>query len=365
VYTVPSGYECNAENTLCFRHSTTNANRKTAGWTCKAEEARVCTYQDMQELCASGLTPYMAANAGWYGDHGTVTSSGNWDNEYGVWNSNSCGSNNDGAAQHSGSSMAYTCCKSGDKPAADAVTCPTGLTQGTTNGEICYSSNLQAATDAHTARVACGTDAMGNSHVCTYADTFQMCGAGINPYSGSNNGWYGDHGLYTAQSNYNWDDEYGTWNRASCTENNDGPAYHYDNNFAYRCCGAASQIGSSVKVCPSGFTKSGTVCWMIPDGNPSSTATEAMDYCKGQRSHMCTHSEMIEACDNGSGNTIYGDSSGWYGDHGVASTSGTWDNYFGTWNSASCPTSGNNDGPPYIRSSTFKFRCCARAYPAY
>merc|ERR1711937_1013505 len=110
-------------------------------------------------------------------------------------------------------------------------------------------------------------------------------------------------------------------------------------------------------------TKSGTVCWMIPDGNPSSTATEAMDYCKTQRSHMCTHNEMIEACDNGSGNTIYGDSSGWYGDHGVSSTSGTWDDYFGTWNSASCPTTGNNDGPPYTRTSSFKFRCCARAYP--
>ena len=81
----------------------------------------------------------------------------------------------------------------------------------------------------------------------------------------------------------------------------------------------------------------------------------AMDTCKtlptagsGLYAHVCTYAETETAC--AAGYSPYTQSSGWYGDLGQA------DDYFQTWNSASCAS--NNTGSPTLSSNNMYYRCC-------
>ena len=67
-----------------------------------------------------------------------------------------------------------------------------------------------------------------------YAVIQQICGTGVDPY-GALNGWYGDHGREETAGNT--DDEFLTWNYASCTDNNDGPAVSATTaSYPFHCC---------------------------------------------------------------------------------------------------------------------------------
>ncbi|MFA5100467.1 MAG: hypothetical protein WC547_06265 [Candidatus Omnitrophota bacterium] len=109
--------------------------------------------------------------------------------------------------------------------------CRTGF-WGVGDGRLCVESTLRGPSDAHTAIGTCKSVAPG-CRVCTHTDMQQACGAGFAPY-GASRGWYGDHGV---ASGGNWDDEYGTWNSASCGNNNDGSAYEATSySYNFRCC---------------------------------------------------------------------------------------------------------------------------------
>lgn len=100
------------------------------------------------------------------------------------------------------------------------------------DGRICMEATMRGPADAWTAIGTCKGIVPG-CRVCTHTDFQQACGAGRTPYTTST-GWYGDHGV---SSGGNWDDEYGTWNTASCSNNNDGPANEAAAaSFNYRCC---------------------------------------------------------------------------------------------------------------------------------
>jgi hypothetical protein len=100
------------------------------------------------------------------------------------------------------------------------------------DGRLCVESTLRGRSVAWVAIKACKAVAPG-CRLCTHTDMQQACGAGFNPY-GATPGWYGDHGVAPG---LNWDDEFGTWNSASCADNNDGPASEAaaQSNY-YRCC---------------------------------------------------------------------------------------------------------------------------------
>lgn len=88
------------------------ANMHLAIAACKAAGpgARVCTHNDFQQACGSGLAPYNGVAAGWYGEHGQVAG-GDFDDEFITWNMGGCADNNDGAAQHAaGIALPYKCC---------------------------------------------------------------------------------------------------------------------------------------------------------------------------------------------------------------------------------------------------------------
>ena len=123
----------------------------------------------------------------------------------------------------------------------------------TPNGEIC-ASTLQGKTNMFNAIGNCRNH---KGHVCTHNDMMQLAAYG-NPWSGSTNGWYGDHGKAPGG---NWDDEYGTWNRGSYDANNDGPAYHAaEGNYHYRCCAMSPTLGGRTRTCPGGFKRFGSIC---------------------------------------------------------------------------------------------------------
>jgi len=318
--------------------------------TCFAQEARVCTHGDMQELCGSGMNPFEGHSAGWFGDHGSVHG-GDWDDEYGTWNRNWCDKNNDGATAHANNVKPFRCCRSGALSAGRTAVCPNQLTaMSTQNGEIC-ASGFQSQTNIHTAFDRCRGM---KGHVCLHNDMQQLCGGG-NPFQGSSRGWFGDHGT---ASGGNWDDEFGTWDNEVCNGDNDGKAYHSHHSYKYRCCAASTAVqehGTTVtKECDAGFTRYGGLCWMNP--NVRKNAHDAIEHCRGLKAHMCEHVEMQTVCAHGK--NPYGDSQGWYGDHGKRGSS--WDDHYGSWNHGNC--AGNNDGPAYSSGHSFTFRCCKRAF---
>jgi len=318
--------------------------------TCFAQEARVCTHGDMQELCGSGMNPFEGHSAGWFGDHGSVHG-GDWDDEYGTWNRNWCDKNNDGPTAHANNVKPFRCCRSGALSAGRTAVCPNQLTaMSTQNGEIC-ASGFQSQTNIHTAFDRCRGM---KGHVCLHNDMQQLCGGG-NPFQGSSRGWFGDHGT---ASGGNWDDEFGTWDNEVCNGDNDGKAYHSHHSYKYRCCAASTAVqehGTTVtKECDAGFTRYGGLCWMNP--NVRKNAHDAIEHCRGLKAHMCEHVEMQTVCAHGK--NPYGDSQGWYGDHGKRGSS--WDDHYGSWNHGNC--AGNNDGPAYSSGHSFTFRCCKRAF---
>jgi hypothetical protein len=99
------------------------------------------------------------------------------------------------------------------------------------NGRICVSA-VQAQSSAFDAIGTCKGMGPG-SRVCTHNDLQQACGSGMNPYSGIAQGWYGDHGIATGG---NMDDEFMTWNRGFCDDNNDGVSLHAFQNLSFVCC---------------------------------------------------------------------------------------------------------------------------------
>jgi hypothetical protein len=104
------------------------------------------------------------------------------------------------------------------------------------DGRICMdATGVRAAATMTTAIATCKALAPG-CRVCTHNDFQQACGAGIgNPYGGVATGWYGDHGLAAGG---NFDDEFLTWNSATCSDNNDGAPVDHNTatTLAYRCC---------------------------------------------------------------------------------------------------------------------------------
>merc|ERR1719210_1106454 len=296
------------------------------------------------------MNPFEGHSAGWFGDHGSVHG-GDWDDEYGTWNRNWCDKNNDGATAHANNVKPYRCCRSGALSTGRTAVCPNQLTaMSTQNGEIC-ASGFQSQTNIHTAFDRCRGM---KGHVCLHNDMQQLCGGG-NPFQGWSQGWFGDHGT---ASGGNWDDEFGTWDNQVCNGDNDGKAYHSHTSNTYRCCAASTAVqehGTTItKECDAGFTRYGGLCWMNP--NVRKNAHDAIEHCRGLKAHMCEHVEMQTVCAHGK--NPYGDSQGWYGDHGKRGSS--WDDHYGSWNHGNC--AGNNDGPAYSSGHSFTFRCCKRAF---
>jgi len=192
--------------------------------TCKLKKAHVCTHNDMMQLAHFG-NPWQGSNTGWYGDHGTAPG-GNWDNEFGTWNSGSYSSNNDGAAHEQGTSFHFRCCGTGEH----LNSCPSGFS---VHNGICY-RNPGFSRNIHDALETCYNL---QSHVCEHNDMQQICSSGFNPYTGNSHGWYGDHGKAPGG---NWDDEYGSWNRAACVTDTDGEARQGSTDLSFRCCTAAT-----------------------------------------------------------------------------------------------------------------------------
>merc|ERR1712146_28754 len=144
-------------------------------------------------------------------------SGGNWDDEYGTWNHHAYSSNNDGPAYHAGQHRwPYRCCTY-----PTYTRCPSHYTRA---GGRCF--RRHGTNDIYGALSQCRRE---GTRLCHHIDMQSICGHGHNPYSHSNNGWYGDHGF---ASGGNWDDEYGTWNNRHCSSNNDGPAFHSNHRFA-------------------------------------------------------------------------------------------------------------------------------------
>jgi hypothetical protein len=102
------------------------------------------------------------------------------------------------------------------------------------DGRICMeAAGVRPAATMTVAIGACKALAPG-CRVCTHNDMQQACGAGLNPYTPASTGWYGDHSFVTSGDG---DDEYLTWNRNFCDDNNDGPSSLSNTaTLAYRCC---------------------------------------------------------------------------------------------------------------------------------
>ena len=141
---IPPGYTCTSDMTMCFKKMTAAASAHSAIGECKKDEARVCEYLDHMQLCAQGLNAKDHGSIGWFGDHGKA-SGGNNDDEYGTWNSyhsNVCNSNMDGPAKHAHESKVYSCCRG---PSVTRIatmgTCPPETNaMRTTDGDVCAKS---------------------------------------------------------------------------------------------------------------------------------------------------------------------------------------------------------------------------------
>ena len=206
------------------------------------------------------------------------------DDEYMTWNRNHYTPNNDGPAYHQNKhSLPYRCCNS-----APGTVCPAGFTL---TGATCMKDTHSQAT-YYVAQDTCRSN---GAHVCSHAEMMEMCGNGANPYSGDGNGWFGDHGTTTGG---NWDDEFLTWNRNHCTENNDGPAYHQTAvNLPYRCCNSAPGT-----VCPADFKLVGATC--MKDPKKKASYYSAQDTCMASSAHICSHKEMMEMCSTEAGHDV-------------------------------------------------------------
>jgi hypothetical protein len=112
--------------------------------------------------------------------------------------------------------------------------------------------------------------------------------------------------------------------------------------------------------CPNGYYQAGpNVCIeSAATPHPATDAFMAAATCRTmQGGHVCSHSEMFQACAAVGTNGIpatynpYGGATlGWYSDHGPLD-----DMYF-EWNNASCAD--NNDGPPQPAPTLLPYRCC-------
>lgn len=243
---------------------------------------------------------------------------------------------------HSGYTLSGSTCK-----VSNQLETPHGWTC-TARKDICYKS--MPASNHHHAINECKQ--LG-ARVCEHNDMMELCGAGFNPYNAGVHGWYGDHGTATAGGN-NWDDEYGTWNRNKCDNNNDGPAQDAGDSLPYNCC-KMGDMSSGDDGCPSNLstikTSNGEICAGVLESPASMHA--AIDVCKLKKAHVCTHNDMMQLAFYG--NPWAGSQTGWYGDHGTA-VDGDWDNEFGTWNVDNY--SSNNDGVAHDQAHSFHFRCC-------
>ncbi len=111
----PSGWWSAAYGRVCMEQTERGiANMWNAIGACKGlgNGARVCTHNDFQQICGTGVDPY-GASSGWYGDHGDNPNEGanNSDDDYLIWNMNYCANNNDGSARGADAvSLNYHCC---------------------------------------------------------------------------------------------------------------------------------------------------------------------------------------------------------------------------------------------------------------
>jgi hypothetical protein len=114
------------------------------------------------------------------------------------------------------------------------------------DGRLCMQSTLQPAAymydNVSTGAIHVCQGVGPGAHVCTFTEFREACGAGMNPYGGVATGWYGDHSVITSTTVLanmgDWDDEYGGWNAADCTsDNNDAPAAQATSvSKQFRCC---------------------------------------------------------------------------------------------------------------------------------
>lgn len=112
--------------------------------------------------------------------------------------------------------------------------------------------------------------------------------------------------------------------------------------------------------CPTGYYQAGpNLCIeSTATAHPPTDAFTAANTCRTmQGGHVCSRSEMFQACASLGTNGIpatynpYGGATlGWYSDHGPLD-----DTYF-EWNNASCLD--NNDGPPQAATVMLSYRCC-------
>lgn len=217
---------------ICTTSVQSAATAHNAIGTCRGNGGHVCLHGEMQQLCGSGSNPYDDVTSGWYGDHG-IASGGNTDDEYCIWSSASCASNNDGIPAQSGGNKAFRCCRAPDS--ANGGTLPKTcdhLTGFDLSGGICWDdpNPSETKTMSQAIEICWGLRA----HVCTHVE-MQSIGATTNPY-GEQPGWYGNHGVNT-----DWDDEYMTWNGANVANNNDGaPRASTESSLPFRCCALAA-----------------------------------------------------------------------------------------------------------------------------
>jgi hypothetical protein len=206
----PTGYTCTSDFSLCYK-SQTAATLETAFQTCAADNARVCSEQDFQLMCADSVDALTAGD--WLGNLGASSTSASWSSYGWTASISSCDSSAvlPGTIEVATNTNTYKCCRSGEiRDAADptygdttvlgtsigeaykshSVNCPTGVSSlKTDNGEVCASETKGPASMPS----AVGTCSNLGAHVCSASELFQLTGTStVSTVFDSTPGWFSD-----------------------------------------------------------------------------------------------------------------------------------------------------------------------------
>ena len=386
----PDGYACNGGYSLCFREGSASKPFFDAVAECSADEARVCSRADFQQLCADGLRP---SGEQWFGNSGGA-SDGAWSSEW-LRGSTNCEDAYLGTVRPASESAAFSCCRAGDvdPTLAATVNCPDGLgARMTGNGEVCASEEKDPD-DMVTAVEQCRT---AGAHVCTFSEHMQLCVAGgAGPLSSApgGRGWFGD--LSNFESSVPDQAEYAAFatpagdfrclDAAAVAASDAGSLWgnkaSTEDKRDFRCCSSRLSIFVNVKyTLKTEFTRrttrsqtkgsidiscdqQGIQSWGMRGGlcykayNEKKSWKNAKDRCaRDANAHVCKFWENMALC-RGYEVAMYRHSdNGWYGDHAG-------DDYYKHWNRNNC-NSINNDGNRKSRNDDQpRFNCCSRAKP--